>query len=85
MNGSVRAGVKVDIGSVYATATTGPGYISQRDGYLGGYFQFVENAVVGIQDQFGTFGIGYQHISSAGLEHPNKGRDYIFMQVGAKF
>lgn len=85
LSGSVRLGIKVDLDGLYATATTGPGYISQRDNYLGGYFQFVENVVLGIEDRFGTFGVGYQHISSAGIELPNKGRDYMFFQAGIKF
>lgn len=83
--GSARVGVRVDANHIYATATAGPAYISQTDRYLGGYFQFTESVSLGLQDNYGSVGIGYQHISSAGLSKPNKGRDYFFIQTGIHF
>lgn len=86
LNGSYRLGVAVDLSSgVFATATTGPGFITQRDSYLGGYYQFIEDVSIGIKDQFNLFGVGYQHISSAGLETPNRGRDYFYFKAGVRF
>lgn len=78
-------GVKVNKESYFATAVWGPAYLSQTDQDLGGHFQFMQNLTLGIQDYYSTIGVGYQHISSAGIEKPNRGKDNIYIRIGLKF
>jgi hypothetical protein len=82
---SLGLGVKVDAGHVFAAGVWGPSYYSSPDGYLGGRFQFNQDLTVGLQDSFNTIGVGYKHISSAGIYKPNKGRDYLYFRLGVKF
>lgn len=60
----------------------GPSLISTPDAYLGGYFQFNNDAFAGLRDESGkSIGVSYKHLSSAGLESPNVGRDFLLFQV----
>jgi hypothetical protein len=66
------------VGSVFS----GPAIISNTDVLLGGNFEFVDDLHLGIQDQHGYYiGVMYRHISSAGLEFPNIGRDFIALEL----
>lgn len=57
--------------------------ISTPDSYLGGRFpQFNGEIYVGLRDKKGNgIGVGYEHISSAGLVTPNNGRDFFVLQM----
>jgi hypothetical protein len=60
----------------------GPALISTPDSYLGGYFQFSEDLFFGIKGENGnTIGVIYKHFSSAGLETPNVGRDFLGISI----
>ena len=61
---------------------TGPALISIPDSYLGGPFQFMSDVHWGVQDMdLNYIGVYYRHISSAGLETPNVGRDIVGLEI----
>lgn len=65
---------------------TGPALISSSDIYLGGHFQFNDTAYFGICDVEGnSIGVSYNHFSSAGLEVPNIGRDFVGAEIKFPF
>lgn len=77
------AGVYVDSGPLYLQNTFEIGLITNPDSYLGGPFQFSEDIGVGLKSKSGaSIGVNYKHISSAGIELPNKGRDFMTFVVG---
>ena len=80
-------GVEVNAGYVFSQALAGPAIISSPDTVLGGPFQFDSDIAIGLKDpkNGNTIGINYTHISSGGLELPNKGRDFILFRVGIPF
>lgn len=78
-------GLRVDNKSSFATAVWGPAYLSQKDSDLGGHFQFMQDLTLGLEDDYNTIGVGYKHISSAGIEKPNRGKDFIYFRLGVKF
>ncbi len=59
----------------------GPGYLHNPDSVLGGHFQFSLEGGASLVDR--NFGIGVvgKHLSSAGIHMPNRGRDFIALQV----
>lgn len=64
----------------------GPSAISTPDVALGGYLQFNESIFFGIKDKGGnSIGLDYNHFSSAGLEMPNLGRDFMALQIKFPF
>ena len=66
---------------------SGPTLISSTDVALGGYFQFNETAYLGIRDPNtdDSIGIAYNHFSSAGLESPNVGKDFMCLEIKFPF
>ena len=66
---------------------SGPALISSTDTSLGGYFQFNETLYFGIRDprSNNSIGVSYNHFSSAGLESPNQGRDFIGLEIKFPF
>jgi hypothetical protein len=62
---------------------SGPTYISSSDVALGGNFQFNETIYVGIHDPKSddSIGMAYNHFSSAGLEMPNLGKDFVCLEI----
>ena len=81
---SASAGLNVNAGYIFAQALVGPAIISTPDKLLGGRFQFNNDFALGLRDPKtgASIGAAYKHISSAGLEHPNEGRDFILFRVG---
>jgi len=77
-------GVNVNSGYLFGQAFIGPSLISHTDSNLGGHFQFNNDIAFGLRDpeSQSTIGINYKHVSSAGLELPNKGRDFLMFRVG---
>lgn len=76
-------GIEPTAGPIYANFFQGVALITHPDTVLGGNGQFVEDVGLGIRDQktHEAIGIFYKHISSAGLERPNLGRDFIGLQI----
>lgn len=70
----------------FAKAYTGPCVISSPDSMLGGRFpQFCTDLAFGIRDRMSLVTVGYSHISSAGLCKPNKGRDFVLLEMGVRW
>lgn len=78
-------GLSVEGEKAFARVTWGPSYLSQKDQDLGGHFQFMQDLVIGVQDYYNIIGVGYKHISSAGIEKPNHGKDFLYIIIGVKF
>lgn len=61
---------------MFAEAYLGPGLIQYTDSQLGGHFQIFHSINLGwLQDGWGL-GLGFTHISNAGLTQVNRGRDF---------
>lgn len=83
--GAYQVGFEVH-GPVLGRIATGPCFITAPDSYLGGVFQFTEDFYAGEEDTTGhSIGFLYKHISSAGIEQPNIGRDQMGFQIGLRF
>ena len=80
---SGQIGFEVNRDGTLFGAFTGPCLISNPDQVLlGGYFEFMDDLHLGIQDRQGNyFGIMYRHISDAGLTRVNVGRDIIGLEM----
>ena len=80
--GFYSLGVEVAADPVVIRSLWGVGAISTPDDMLGGRFQFTQDLLLGLRDKRGNLiGVDYKHISSAGIYDPNKGRDFITIQV----
>lgn len=81
------AGVGVNAQLFFAQALVGPSLISHPDSSLGGYFQFNNDYAFGLRDPNtrATIGFNYKHVSSAGIELPNRGRDFLMFRVSVPF
>ena len=81
-----QVGFEVTNDTFQASIFTGPTLISSPDIALGGILQFNETIFFGIVNkQNETIGIAYNHFSSAGLEAPNLGRDFMGLQIKFPF
>lgn len=79
---SPSLGLDLDFHPFYVQALIGPALITTPDVYLGGNFQFTEELGFGIKDRRGVgIGLSYKHFSSAGIENPNVGRDFMTLKV----
>ena len=85
--GSVGLGLEVATGPVEIRSGWGIGAISTPDSQLGGQFpQFNGEAYIGLRDKNGSgIGFQYEHLSSAGIIEPNRGRDFIVLQLSMKW
>ena len=80
--GNISTGVEVNPGYLLLRSLWGVGGITSPDTQLGGIFQFNQDLLLGVKDNKGNIiGLDYKHISSAGLESPNRGRDFILIHV----
>lgn len=80
--GFYSIGVESNPGYFVLRSTFGLGAITSPDAMLGGRFQFTEDLFLGVRDDRGCMiGIDLKHISSAGIEQPNAGRDFAVVQV----
>lgn len=59
----------------------GPGYLHNPDSVLGGHFQFSLEGGASLVDRNFGIGVVWKHLSSAGINMPNRGRDFIALQV----
>jgi hypothetical protein len=77
-----QLGFEVSRDGLVAGIFAGPALISNPDILLGGPFQFMDDLHLGIQDRNGYYiGVMYRHLSSAGLETPNIGRDIVGIEL----
>lgn len=81
--GGASVGIHVNAEIFFAQALVGPSLISHTDSALGGHFQFNNDYAFGLRDPDtkATVGFNYKHVSSAGLELPNRGRDFLMFRV----
>jgi len=83
--GAYSIGIKVEPGIFYAENFFGVSLISQTDSMLSTNFEFTEEIGVGIQDTLGRFlGFQWKHFSNAGIQLPNKGRDFLLISTGVR-
>lgn len=79
--GAYQLGVQTD-GPVFARVMAGPALVTNPDSYLGGPVAFTEDFYFGLSgNNKNTVGVMYKHISNAGLEQPNIGRDLAGVQI----
>lgn len=84
--GNAGLGVQVDPGVFVVRSVWGLGGITTPDTMLGGPFQFNHDFLLGVKGQNGAIiGLNLKHISSAGLEKPNLGRDLLLLHVELPF
>lgn len=75
---SFGPGAELLFSKFYLTGFISGGFLTRKDGYLGGPFQFSEDIGFGYRSEDDIrFGINYKHISSAGIYRPNRGKDLI--------
>lgn len=76
-------GVDVSNDTLFAQALVGPSMITNHDSALGGPLQFNNDIAFGVRDPQtkATVGLDYKHVSSGGLELPNRGRDFLMFRV----
>lgn len=83
MFGSYSVGIRVEPGQFYFENYLGLAMISETDSMLSTNFEFTEEIGFGIKDSLGRFfGFEYRHFSNAGIQLPNKGRDFILANIG---
>lgn len=84
---STGPGLEVNLKPIEIRSGWGLAAITTPDSQLGGRFpQFNGEFYVGVRDDAGSsIGLQYEHISSAGLQLPNQGRDFMTLQLGLKF
>lgn len=80
--GTAQVGVKANTATgAMLNVGIGPSYLQNPDGILGGHFQFTVEGGAGIQTSNTYIGLAWIHISSAGIEMPNQGRDFLSLQL----
>lgn len=81
-----QLGYEVSNSAFQASVFSGPCLITSPDSALGGIVQFNETIFFGIVDKdYDSIGVVYNHFSSAGLETPNLGRDFIGLEIKFPF
>jgi hypothetical protein len=80
---SGQIGWEVNSNGLVGSIFTGPAIITSPDNVLlGGYFEFMDDLHLGLQDRNGSYiGVMYRHISDAGLTPINIGRDMICVEL----
>jgi hypothetical protein len=83
---SYQLGFEVSNNIFQASVFSGPALISSPDSDLGGIFQFNETIFLGIVDKdYDSIGVSWNHLSSAGLEQPNQGKDFLCLEIKFPF
>lgn len=83
MYGSYSLGLRILKPNYYLESMHGIGMITHTDRLLGGRFQFFHDIGAGIRDRDGySMGLLVKHISSAGVTHPNIGRNFVVIKLG---
>lgn len=81
--GGPSIGLQVEPWIFLVQVFAGVNYITQRDEYLGGNWQFKEDLFLGLQEGNGSIGLTFTHLSSAGIYKPNIGKNFV--QLTAKY
>lgn len=81
---SPTVGFNTTSGSLYLGIFFGPSLVSNTDSYLSTPYEFHTNFEVGFRDpKKGTdIGVGFKHMSNAGIVGPNLGRDFLYIKIG---
>jgi hypothetical protein len=80
--GNISGGLEATPGYFVLRSLWGVAGITTTDTELGGHFQFNQDLLVGVKDSRGViFGLDYKHMSSAGFERPNRGRDLMMLHL----
>lgn len=81
---SYSVGLRIKVQYIFAECLWGGALISTPDNvFLSGHIQFMQDLGIGLIDELNrTIAITYKHISNAGIQLPNKGRDALQVQVG---
>ncbi len=83
MYGEYSLGLRLLKPDYYLESMHGIGMISNPDALLGGRFQFFHDIGGGIRDKDGySMGLVVKHVSSAGINKPNIGRNFIGVKLG---
>ena len=66
----------------YINSFWGVALITNTDTQLSTPYEFMQDLGVGVKDSRGVrIGTGYKHISNAGIKQPNRGRDFLFINL----
>lgn len=80
--GGWSIGVRPKDGPLFLEALWGPYLVTSSDNTVNSYLQFGNKLGFGYQGQNGTsVGFYYRHLSNAGIQLPNKGRDFITVNL----
>lgn len=78
---AASVGVRVTPPVLYAESLWGAAFITSPDSMLSTFYEFTNDTCLGIHDDRGrAIGACYKHFSNAGIQLPNKGRDFILIQ-----
>ncbi len=69
---------------MYVDHYFGPGFLTKSNSKLTGHLQFSMHMGIGWRDPVKgtTIGMNWKHVSNAGIQSPNKGMDFLLIQVG---
>lgn len=84
---SQSIGPRTHVGPVHMAALWGAALVPTPDANrLSGRFQFVNDIILEVRGKNGVgFGASYRHLSNAGIELPNKGRDFLTFRISLSF
>jgi hypothetical protein len=83
---SYSLGLRVILPNFYMESMHGIGGISHPDSLLGGRVKLFNNFGLGIKDRSGNaLGVVFKHVSSAGIEKPNMGRNFAAAKLSFGF
>lgn len=75
-------GVSIVRSAFYVKVFFGPALVSHTDEHLSTPYEFHTDLQLGFKDYRGVgIGLGYKHLSNAGIQGPNIGRDFLYFQI----
>ena len=79
---SIAPGFSIVKTDYYLKVFCGPALISNTDVHLSSIFEIATDIELGLRDIRGLdLGVGYKHMSNAGLVPPNLGRDFLYFKI----
>lgn len=80
--GAASLGLEPHLGVFYIHSFWGLAFITDTDSMLSTHYQFMQDLGLGVGDNRGIrVGVGYKHISNAGIKSPNRGRDFLYINL----
>jgi|SRR5581483_378658 len=80
--GAASLGLEPRLGTFYVHSFWGLAYITNTDTQLSTNIEFMQDFGLGLRDSRGVgIGLGYKHVSNAGIKLPNRGRDFLCIQM----